>query len=74
MSAVPDTFKKFAFTHFGTIADFGKFVGVTYSTAWIWINYPDRIKAGILTKISDHTGVPECEIIELIKRQVNGDK
>ena len=66
-------FHDFIAEYFGTVRAFAQFIGVTYSTAYLWRKNPERITADRILKISRHTGVSECEIIETIKNSNNGN-
>jgi plasmid maintenance system antidote protein VapI len=65
-------FHDFIAEYFGTVRAFAQFIGVTYSTAYLWRKNPERITADRILKISRHTGVSECEIIETIKNSKHG--
>lgn len=68
------TLRDFITEYFGTMRSFCEFMGVTYPTGFNWLKHADRISAESIVRMSAHTGVSEAEIIEIIKRSVNGDK
>lgn len=66
----PRTFDSFVSVHFGRTQDFADFLGVVYQTAYYWRKAPGKIRTGLLQKISNHTGVSQADIIELINNQI----
>jgi hypothetical protein len=68
------TFRKFITDYFGTVRAFSEHLGIAYSTAYEWLHKPDKITAERIIDLSKHSGVSECEIVDIIKRTVNGDK
>jgi hypothetical protein len=60
-------FVPFITQHYGTKAQFGREMGVTYITAFRWCNRPQMMSIEQVEKIAKHTRVDVCEVISKMK-------
>lgn len=72
MTHTPINFKQFIELHFGSIRGFADAMEVTYPTAWAWRSNPGRIRADMIDRMAEITGVDGGEIINLINKKHNG--
>lgn len=60
------TFHDFIMREFGTVRQFSRFLDVRWHTARDYAQGRVKRPIEMLKKVSEHTGVPLCEILEMI--------
>lgn len=61
-------FMQFIYDKYGSVSEFGRQIGVTWITANRYARGLQPINSDQIAKIEEQTGVPGCEIINLMKK------
>ena len=61
-------FHTFVLDKYGTVAEFARRLGVTWMTANAYVRGTQPMNSDRINALADQTGVPVCEIINLLKK------